>query len=89
MHRALDILLHFTQLCRVMNSPTSTLRAYRADHGLTLEHIANLFGVNKTTVLRWEEGQVPAERVLSISKATGIPPEQLRPDIYPAEAIAS
>lgn len=72
-----------------MGAPANPLRAYRAEQKVTLEQLALVFGVNKTTVLRWEEGQVPAERVLTVSRETGIPPSALRPDIYPAERAAS
>jgi transcriptional regulator with XRE-family HTH domain len=72
-----------------MTAPANALRAYRADHKVTLKQLAHVFGVNKTTVLRWEEGQVPAERVLTVSRETGIPPSDLRPDLYPSERAAS
>lgn len=78
-----------------MSEPVAPLRAYRVRNSVTLDQLAAEFGVNKTTVLRWEEGQVPAERVLAVSALTGIPPHTLRPDIYPvpprykAEARAS
>jgi transcriptional regulator with XRE-family HTH domain len=62
----------------------SPLRSYRERARVTLEQLAAQFEVNKTTVLRWEEGKVPAERVLAVSGATGIPPHMLRPDIYPS-----
>jgi transcriptional regulator with XRE-family HTH domain len=48
------------------------LRSYRAETGLSLEQLAGRFGVNKTTVMRWEDGRVPAERVVEIETATGI-----------------
>lgn len=32
--------------------------------------------------------QVPAERVIAVEKATGVPREKLRPDIYPELASA-
>jgi DNA-binding transcriptional regulator YdaS (Cro superfamily) len=67
----------------------SPLRQYRSAEQLTLEALAARFGVNKTTIMRWEEGHVPAERVLAVSKATGIPPHELRPDIYPAPERAA
>jgi DNA-binding transcriptional regulator YdaS (Cro superfamily) len=31
-------------------------------------------------------GRVPAERVLSIEAATGVPRHELRPDLYPLES---
>jgi DNA-binding transcriptional regulator YdaS (Cro superfamily) len=64
---------------------TQSLRAYRHAHGLSLEKMAGVFQVHKTTVLRWEEKRVPPERVLDIESKTGIPRHDLRPDIYPPE----
>lgn len=63
---------------------TSPLSRYRAANGLTLEAVAEGLGVNKSTVLRWEEGSIPAERIIQIEQATGIPRSELRPDLYPA-----
>lgn len=64
------------------------LTNYRADRGMTLEQLGELFGVNKTTVMRWEAGRVPADRVRDVSRVTGIPLEQLRPDLYDRDAAA-
>ena len=64
------------------------LREYRQKAKLTLEQFGARLGVNKSTAMRWEEGKIPAERVLSISKATGIHPSKLRPDIYPPASRA-
>jgi len=61
---------------------TNPLRAYRANNRLTLKSVADAFGVHKTTVLRWEEGQIPAERVASIAAFTGLQRADLRPDLY-------
>jgi DNA-binding transcriptional regulator YdaS (Cro superfamily) len=44
--------------------------------------------VSHSTVLRWIEGRIPAERVRAVSAATGIPPHQLRPDLFDAPATA-
>lgn len=33
-------------------------------------------------------GRIPAERVLQIEKASGIPRHDLRPDLYPAKSAA-
>lgn len=59
------------------------LREYRKGRG-TLEGVAHLFGVNKTTWLRWEKGEfpIPAKRLSEIEKATGISRQKLRPDIF-------
>jgi len=40
-------------------------------------------GCSSGTISKWENGQVPAERVLAVAKVTGIAPHVLRPDIYP------
>lgn len=45
-----------------------------------------MFGVNKSTAMRWEE-RVPAERVIGIAEVTGIPPHKLRPDLYPSSPV--
>jgi len=44
--------------------------------------LANLMGVRQPTISRWAKGRVPAERVLKVSELTGIPPEELRPDVF-------
>jgi DNA-binding transcriptional regulator YdaS (Cro superfamily) len=64
------------------------LRRYRRKAELTLDRLAVAFGVNKTTVMRWEEGRIPAERVLEIERITGVSRHELRPDLYPAEHVA-
>jgi DNA-binding transcriptional regulator YdaS (Cro superfamily) len=51
---------------------------------LTLDATAKLFGVDRTTVLRWEKGEVPipVKRLSIIEAITGIPREKLRPDFF-------
>ena len=40
-------------------------------------------GVSQEAVRRWlERGQVPAERLVAIETATGVPREELRPKLY-------
>jgi DNA-binding transcriptional regulator YdaS (Cro superfamily) len=65
---------------------TNPITKYRADNNLSLEALGSLMGVNKSTVLRWEEGQVTAERAVEIEAAIGIPRHELRPDIFGAAA---
>lgn len=60
----------------------SPLRSYREVERLSLEGLGALFGVHKTTVMRWEDGAIPAERVIEIESKTGIPRHRLRPDLY-------
>ncbi|WP_200943160.1 YdaS family helix-turn-helix protein [Methylobacterium sp. Leaf123] len=62
----------------------SPLKAYRARSKMTLEKASELFGVHKTTFMRWEKHRVPAEMVLDLEKKLGISRHELRPDIYPA-----
>lgn len=67
------------------------LRAFRKAKGLTLAQLGRVFAVNKSTVMRWERRQIriPAERVLPVSKFTGIGAHELRPDLYPEPARAA
>lgn len=43
--------------------------------------LARVAGVSRQAVHKWT--RIPPVRVLAIEKATGIPREVLRPDIYP------
>lgn len=47
--------------------------------------MGRLLGVSQPTVWEWlNKGKsLPAEHVLAVEAATGVPKEQLRPDIYP------
>ena len=60
------------------------LQSYLEAKGNTAVGLAAKLGVTHTTVLRWAEGRVPAERVRAVSAATGIPPHELRPDLFDA-----
>jgi DNA-binding XRE family transcriptional regulator len=64
---------------RNMKNP---ITQYRAENSLTLEALGERLGVNKTTVMRWEEGRISAERAIEIESATGIPKSKLRPDLF-------
>ena len=66
-----------------MNHP---ITLFRKENGLSLEAFGEPFAVNKTTVMRWEENGVPAERVLDLERQWGISRHDLRPDIYPRDA---
>ncbi len=63
------------------------LRRYRDQVGKTLEALGREFGVNKSTMLRWEEGRVPPDRALEVERLTGISRHELRPDIYGAPVV--
>lgn len=42
-----------------------------------------------TTGAVWQWRRVPAERVVDVSRLTGIPREELRPDLYPRDNEAA
>lgn len=51
-----------------------------------LANLAEAIGVTPQAVRKWEkENKLPAERVLSVEKITGVPRHELRPDLYPPE----
>lgn len=60
----------------------SPLRTYRDHAGKTLADLAKIFAVNKSTILRWEGGLVPIDRVADVERETGISRHELRPDIF-------
>lgn len=43
---------------------------------------AEALGIDRVTLYRWAKGSVPAEKILEIEKATGIPRHELRPDLF-------
>jgi DNA-binding transcriptional regulator YdaS (Cro superfamily) len=54
-------------------------RAKRIAGGTTA--LANKLGISKQAVSMWE--RIPADRIIAVEAATGIPREELRPDLYP------
>jgi DNA-binding transcriptional regulator YdaS (Cro superfamily) len=67
----------------------SAFREYLdARHGRGVE-IARAIGVTPGAVTQWAETQVPAERIFRLAALTGIPVEQLRPDLFEGLADAS
>lgn len=61
---------------------SSLLKAYREKRQQTVNDLAEVFGVNRITLWRWETGRVPAERVIEIERVTGISRAELRPDLF-------
>lgn len=50
---------------------------------VTQTQIASLCGVTQSAVSKWyTRRRIPAERVLQFSEITGIPPNELRPDVF-------
>lgn len=58
------------------------VRYFNAERGRRGK-LAEAIGVSPPAISMWT--RVPAERLMDVSRATGIPPEQLRPDLYPAD----
>ncbi|MDF2975211.1 MAG: nitrate reductase delta subunit [Microvirga sp.] len=48
---------------------------------------ARALGVDRTAPYKWRRG-VPAERVIAIERLTGVPREELRPDLYEKRSAA-
>jgi len=59
---------------------------YRKKRGLTLDAAAELFGVDRTTIIRWEKGEpmIPLKRLSDAARIYGVTKRKLRPDIYEA-----
>lgn len=55
---------------------------YRKSRGLTLEQLGGALGIGRSTLFKWENRRVPAERVIDVERLTGIPRHELRPDIF-------
>jgi DNA-binding transcriptional regulator YdaS (Cro superfamily) len=64
-----------------MNALSDHLAAKRGN----LTALARAIGVTPGAIAQWN-GRVPAERLGEVSRATGIPVEQLRPEIFAAPA---
>lgn len=45
--------------------------------------LAERLGIRQSVVSNWKaRGRIPAERVVEVETATGIPREELRPDLF-------
>jgi len=49
----------------------------------SMTKLAEAMGIGVSAISQWK--RVPAERVLAVEAATGVPRQQLRPDLYPVE----
>lgn len=69
------------QLWAMDKSPITT---FRDEKNMTLEAFGKLFDppVDKSTVLRWEQGGIPLKRLVDIEAATGISRTKLMPDLF-------
>jgi transcriptional regulator with XRE-family HTH domain len=59
------------------------LKTWRSGLGLSLDEAGQLIGVSGVQWHRYETGarRISSDKVPSIAKATGIPAEELRPDL--------
>lgn len=68
--------------CATITVMSSILTQYRHQNNRSLEALAADLGVDKSTLWRWEAGQVPVGRLADIERVTKIPRRDLRPDIF-------
>ncbi|MFH5924576.1 helix-turn-helix domain containing protein [Roseomonas xinghualingensis] len=66
------------------DTPPSALAEYLSRPSVTAVALGAELNVSHSTVLRWAAGRVPADRVVDVSRVTGIPAAQLRPDLAAA-----
>lgn len=50
------------------------------------QELARKLGITPSALSQWD--RVPHLRVLSFSEATGIPPHEVRPDLYPSHLVS-
>ncbi len=69
-------------------TPQAALRA-AVDAVGSQAALARLLGLSQPSVWKWikKDSPLPAEYVLTVELATGIPKEHLRPDIYPVAEL--
>lgn len=62
------------------------IATFRKKKGLTIEAAAALFGVERTTIIRWEKGEplIPLKRLDKAVEVYGVPKRKIRPDIFEA-----
>lgn len=66
----------------------SAIARYREENELTLEEFGALFGVDKSTALRWERGSLTPKRALEIEAVTKISRQSLLPEFFGAPEAA-
>jgi len=75
------VLLLLTDADTVSYTP-EMLKKWLIENGKSQTWLAAEFGIRQSAVAKWIRFRVPAERVLKVSELTGIPPEDLRPDVF-------
>lgn len=73
------------QVGNIADMEIHPLRAYRLSRNppMSIAQLADLLGVGRPTVFRWETGtrKIDANLIHSVSEKTGIPARELRPDL--------
>ena len=62
------------------NSMARKIKELRLARGLTLEQVATIVGVGKSTVRKWETGMIAnmrRDKIAALAKALGVTPEYL------------
>lgn len=64
------------------------LAAFRRRNRMSQDDLAQVLNVDRVSILRWEKSYVPipVKRLFEIEAKTGIPRDELRPDIFQAKA---
>jgi len=65
-----------------IQSDNERLRQWLVANGKTQVWLAGQLGVRQSSVSEYINHRVPAERVAEVSRITGIPREDLRPDVF-------
>jgi DNA-binding transcriptional regulator YdaS (Cro superfamily) len=65
-----------------MGCMITALKRYLDEKRGRRSQLAEALGINPAAIAQWEK--VPAERMGDVSRETGIPLEELRPDIFEA-----
>lgn len=66
----------------VMKRKAPNLQSLLAGKNMKLSQLATELKVNKSQVTRWNQNKVPVDRIVQIETVTGIPRQQLRPDVF-------
>jgi DNA-binding transcriptional regulator YdaS (Cro superfamily) len=72
------------EFCAMMDKSEALRRAIKNVGGLA--GLAAPLGISEQAISQWDE--VPPLRVLAVERVSGVPKEELRPDLYPVEARA-
>lgn len=62
----------------------TALKQHRLSRNQQLKDAADELGVAPSVLHKWENGQVPAHRVLDVERVTGLSRHALRPDVFGA-----